>query len=199
MPRTGLPPDQLMKKAIDATLARMRLLGFEKVRLSDVARDIGISHAALYPHFKDKGALLDAVTAQWLQETHAATSAVAHRQGDSEDRIVEWFVTLYRMKRARANEDPELYRAFDIASALDKSFIVTHLQGLLDQLSYLVAQAGLDGGASPKETAKLLYRATAAFHHPTLIAQKAQDDLEPDLRKIVALLLSAIRSSQADR
>ncbi|PTR25502.1 TetR family transcriptional regulator [Luteibacter sp. OK325] len=199
MPRTGLPADQLKKKAIDATLARMRLVGFDKVRLSDVARDIGVSHAALYAHFTDKAALLDAVTAQWLQASHAAAIPVTEGNGTPDGQILEWFVTLYRMKRARAIDDPELYRAFDIASALDKPFVIAHLKSRMDQLSSLVMTAGLADGPDALQTANLLYRATAAFHHPTLIAQTAQDDLEPELRRIVELLLRGIHEHSSSR
>jgi AcrR family transcriptional regulator len=195
VPRTGLPADQLKMKAIAATLARMRLVGFEKVRLSDVARDIGISHAALYAHFTDKAALLDAVTEQWLCAAKAATVSIGDSHQPAERRIVEWFVRLYQIKRTRALDDPELYRAFDIATALDKPFVIAHLDGLLDQLSELVSKAGLDLGVeTPRQTAILLYRATAAFHHPTMIAQTFQDDLETDLRKIVDLLLRGIKA-----
>lgn len=195
MPRTGLPADQLKTKALAATLARMRLVGFEKVRLSDVARDVGVSHAALYAHFTDKAALLDAVMEQWLRAANAAMVSITNSGGSAEGRIAEWFVTLYRIKRARAQDDPELYRAFDISTALDKSFVVAHLDGLLEQLTDLVFQAKLNRGEeSPRQTAALLYRATAAFHHPTMIAQTVQDDAEQDLRRIVDLLLRGLRA-----
>ena len=58
-------------------LARIGLLGVDKVRMSDVARDIGVTHAALYPHFADKAALLDAVTQTWLRSVDAAAAAAA--------------------------------------------------------------------------------------------------------------------------
>ena len=66
MPRTGLTASEIRQKAIDATMARMREDGFDKVRLTDIARELGLSHAALYAHFADRTALLDAVSEQWL-------------------------------------------------------------------------------------------------------------------------------------
>ncbi len=55
MPRTGMTAQQIRAKAIDITLACMRKHGFEKVRLSDVAKDLGVSHPAHYAHFADNG------------------------------------------------------------------------------------------------------------------------------------------------
>jgi len=189
MPRTGLSAEELRERAIDAALARIRLVGFDKVRLSDVARDIGISHAALYAHFVDKAALLDAVTRRWLSAVEDALAAVASSAAEPEERITEWFVTLYRMKRSRALEDPEPHKAFDIAAALDKPFVVAHLEHMLGELAALFAALG---GGKPRRQAELAYAATAAFHHPTLVAQTARHDREQQLRDIVALLLQGL-------
>ena len=79
MPRTAASPLQVRGTAIDITLAHIRHHGFEKVRLSEVAREMGLSHAALYAHFADKAALLDAVSERWLDETRAALDAIAAR------------------------------------------------------------------------------------------------------------------------
>jgi len=194
MPRTGLPAEQLREKAVQATLSRIRRVGVEKVRLSDVARDIGISHAALYQHFTDKAALLDAATEQWLHTIDAAVQIPA--SGTPEERIVEWLVTLYRTKRARALDDPEPYRAFNLASGHDKPVVLSHIDSLIIQLTELVEQAGPVLGVGEAGTkARLIYDATTAFHHPTLLIETAQNDRETDLRRIATLLLSGMRAN----
>lgn len=196
MPRTGLSAEELKEKAIDAALARIRLVGFDKARLTDIAKDIGVSHAALYAHFADKNALLDAVLGRWLSQSELKLEAVAASGGAPERRIVDWFVALYRMKRAWALDDPEPHRAFDIATALDKPFVVAHLEYLLSQLATLFAEAGPALGAGDaREKASLAYSATAAFHHPTLVAQTARQDLEPQLRNILAHLFRGMKAT----
>ena len=60
MPRTGLSPEKARQRAVEIAVARIRENGFVKLRLADVAREMGVSHAALYAHFRDKAALLDA-------------------------------------------------------------------------------------------------------------------------------------------
>lgn len=195
MPRTGLSSEEIKEKAICAALQRIRSQGFDKVRLSDVARDTGVSHAALYAHFADKAALLDAVIGLWLVQSEDKLAAVIAMAGSPESRIVEWFVTLYRMKRERALSDPEPHRAFDMASAQDKPFVVQHLQNLLDQLAALFVEAGA-ASAAAQRYASLVFQATARFHHPTLVARTAQDDLEPQLRDVLALLLLGLRAEK---
>lgn len=195
MPRTGLSADELKEKAVDAALARMRLVGFDKVRLIDVAKEIRVSHAALYSHFADKAALLDAVIERWLSRVECAMSAVASSDIDPERRIEEWFVGLYQMKRQAALDDPEPLHAFDIASAREKPFVVAHLRTLLEQLASLLAGAKIAReGSDACLKAEMLYEATAAFHHPTLIAQTARDNRETRLREIVALVLDGMKA-----
>ncbi|MBY3465811.1 TetR/AcrR family transcriptional regulator [Rhizobium laguerreae] len=198
MPRTGLTSEELRARATDVALDRIRLVGFDKVRLSDVAKDIGVSHAALYAHFADKSALLDAVTERWLAHVEATGAAVAAGQGEPERRIVEWLVTLYQLERQRALTDPEPHRAFDLAAALSKPFVRSHLDSLIGQLTVLFSESRKLAG-EPTQNAKLIYSATAAFHHPTLISQSAQHDREAELRQIVAVMLSGMASSPRER
>ena len=193
MPRTGLTAGEIREKAVDATLARMREHGFEKVRLSEVARDLGISHAALYAHFANKAALLDAVTERWLDETDARLEAVCGAAGEPLGKIRTWFVAAYRLKRARVSRDPELYRAFDVATALGKPYVAAHLATANRQLVGLVEEAGAAlSGACPQRQATLLLTATTAFHHPTLMAEHVGEDREPLLERVLDAVLAGI-------
>ncbi|WP_374944126.1 TetR/AcrR family transcriptional regulator [Sphingomonas sp.] len=192
MPRTGMPAAELRNRAIDLALAGVNRDGFEKVRLSDVARALGVSHAALYAHFDGRGALLDAVTARWLAETETALLAICNGEGAPLERIEQWLVERYRRKRGRARTEPEVYRAFDAAAALRKPHVQEHLAATRSQLARLLADAALPVG-TPEDQAALLLEATAAFHHPKLIADHANQDREPLLRHIVRAMLASLR------
>ena len=193
MPRTGLTAQDLRAAAIDITVRRMREHGFDKVRLSDVAREMRVSHAALYAHFADKAALLDAVTQRWLDEVDLDLAGIAAAGTEPTQRIREWFVAMYRAKRERVRDDPELYRAFDGATALGKPFIIDHLRRVQAQLIELVAQTeGQLGGDGPERQAALLYEATMAFHHPKIMLAHGDEDREQLLDRILDVLLRGL-------
>ena len=194
MPRTGLSSEELKQAAVQSALNRIRAVGFDKVRLSDVAKDIGVSDGAVYGHLTGNAALLGAVVGGWVQENGGSRAKVLGRSGSPQDRIVEWFVTLYRMKRRKALEDPEPHRAFDIASALEKPFVVAHLDTLIGQLIQLFSDLQPQTPGETEAKARLVYAATACFHHPTLVAQSARDDLEPQLREILMLVLRGMEA-----
>ena len=190
MPRIGLSAPTVRAKAIDITLAHMRRHGFDRVRLRDVASELGVSHVALYAHFADKAALLDAVTERWLDEVNAALAAIATSQSLPVDKIRAWFVTFYRLKRERVLRDPELYRAFDAAAQGQKPVIAAHLATLKAQLLALVeGAAGQLGSEGAHEKAALLFEATTSFHHPKLVAERCTEDREAVLLRILDIVL----------
>ncbi len=193
MPRTGLSASELRERAVDATLVRIRSVGFAKVRLIDVARDVGVSHAALYAHFSDKAELLDAAAERWLQETHELVAPVADGEADPQKAITTWLVTLYQVKRTRAVRDPWLFEAFDIASTRRKHYVGSHVTILIRHLAMLFKKAEeVLGDGEEYKRATIAYQATVAFHHPTLIAQRAHEDREAELRDIVRILLKGM-------
>ena len=192
MPRTGMPAAELKNRAIDIASARVQQDGFERVRMSDVARAMGVSHAALYAHFEGRSALLDAVTARWLTETELALQAVCDADRPPLERIERWLVERYRRKRGRALAEPEVYRAFDAAAALHKPHVRAHLAAIRGQLEALLAAAALPHGTASEQTT-LLLEATAAFHHPKLIADHAHGDREPLLLRIARAMLASFR------
>ncbi len=194
MPRFGMPVEALRAKVIDLGLNRMRTQGFDKVRLVDIAKDMGVSHAALYAHFTNRESLLDAVMERWLTETESALEAVCQGKRPALRKIEDWFLTLYKLKRTRIQTDPEPYRAFDVATTLRKPFAAAYVKRLKAQLAGLVDEAGdLLGTYSAAETAELLFEATSTFHHPSLVKHSAIHNRERLLRRLIKTLFDGLQ------
>ncbi|KRN32180.1 TetR/AcrR family transcriptional regulator [Weissella halotolerans] len=58
--------------------------GYEKARLADVARKLGLTSAALYKHFKDKDALFSQAQQAWLNKIDEPILALAQRAPEEE-------------------------------------------------------------------------------------------------------------------
>lgn len=188
MPRTGLTADELRDAALDAALLIMRDKGYGKTRMTDVARSLGVSHAALYGHFADKAALLEGVIARWLAEAEAEVAVALARPDPPREKIANWFLLRYRIKRQRALSDPEPYMAYVFASRGGTPFVAAHRARLHSELADLLAKADLGGEAE----AALLLEAMAAFHHPSLIAAWAQTDRAPVLLEVLEIVLRGL-------
>ena len=196
MPRTGLSQEELKERALDAAEAEIRKGGALRVRLTDVAREVGVSHAALYKLFDDREALLDAVSARWLERIDLELEEIAGSARPPLQRLRAWFLALHRYKREKVLADPQLYAAFDLAAQRTRPFVQSHLENSKRQLERMVAAARAEGLLRCKSTpagARLLYLGTAAFHHPRMVLQGLHEDREPDLRAVLDALLEGLR------
>lgn len=195
MPRTGLTPSEIREKSIDLTMAMMRKEGFDKVRLTDIAKELGLSHAALYAHFKDKTALLDAVSERWLVQIDEDLEAVCRKQKEPTEKIVLWMLTLHRAKIAKVLHDPELYKAFDISTSVQKAFTKRHMESMRNQLLGLVEEAITKRrlrDADPEAMVTILQQSTLAFHHPKMVAQYIHEKREPLLKAVLESVLKGL-------
>jgi AcrR family transcriptional regulator len=192
MPKTGLTAVQIRDKAIDVAIVQMRRHGFEKVRLVDIAKDLGVSHAALYIHFADKAALLDAVSERWLKSLEAALERVCQKNKDPIAKIHEWFLKLYQMKRRKVMNDPELYKAFKSVADQKKTIYEKHLAVMNGQLTEIVKSATAQkrlAKHSIKKTVELLFETTTGFHNPTMIARHPNENRENLLKQVLDVVL----------
>ena len=195
MPRTGLTASEIKEKAIDATMTKMRENGFDKVRLTDIAKELGLSHAALYSHFKDKTALFDSVSERWLHEINKSLEAVGLESQQPTEKILSWMLTLHRMKLAKVLHDPELYKAFDLSTAVEKPFAKQHLEMLHSQLVGLIKEAIAARHlreVDPETMAGVVQEAMMAFHHPRLVAEYVHVNREPLLRLVLESVLKGL-------
>ncbi|MBM9548061.1 TetR/AcrR family transcriptional regulator [Leptospira sp. 201903074] len=195
MPRTGLTPSEIQDKAVEIAIDQMRAKGFEKVRLVDVAKEMRISHAALYSHFQDKTALLDAVSERWLVNLDKRQDLLVLEKRDPLQKILTWFLNLHRMKLEKVKVDPELYKAFDIAASESKPFIQTHLSNMRKQMSTLVTEAMEQKKLKKKDikmVTEILITTGTAFTHPKLVAQYCEEDREPLLVQTIEAVLKGL-------
>jgi AcrR family transcriptional regulator len=195
MPRTGLTAEDIKEKAIDAAVAQMREVGFEKVRLTDIAKQLKVSHAALYSHFKDKSDLLDAVSERWLRALDETLEKICRRKKDPREKIHEWALAIHQAKIEKIRRDPKLYEAFDMASEQFKPFVSRHIETMHGQMLGLVKEAIAARGlteADPESMAKIIIGATAGFHHPRLVAQFIEEKREKLLHQVIDSVLKGL-------
>ena len=187
--------EEIREKAMASAVEQIRRHGFEKVRLVDIAKDVGVSHAALYGHFADKAALLDSVSARWLQAVDAMLEQVCQKKKDPLEKIHEYFLKLHLVKLEKVQQDPEMYKAFDTAVDSGKSFVDGHLKTMNRQVTGLAKEAMAARKIrkdAPEKVAAILVTSTMGFTHPKLVAQFLHEKREPLLRKVLEAVLAGL-------
>lgn len=195
MPKTGLSSEEIKEKALQIAEEKIRVYSFEKFRLTDIAKELRISQAALYNHFPDKAALLDAISERWLAQMDNALELIANRELPPRQLIVEWFLKYHELKKEKVLKDPELYKSFNMAAELVKPFIIEHLDNLNRQLLMLVRKAIIAqeiGAKSPESVVRLLLESTISFHHPRMVLDYKDENREELLKQVVETMLAGL-------
>ncbi len=195
MPSDALTPERILEATEDV----LRRYGPAKATVVDVARVLGVSHGSVYRHFPSKAALREAVTARWLERSHAELAGVTAGGGAAPDRLADWLRTLFCAKRRKALSDPELFATYQALFSDSSSVVESHLRDLTGQLTVIVEEGAAcgefapDGPAgAPAAAARAVFDATVRFHDPVYADHWGDEGAETELESLIALLLRGL-------
>lgn len=185
----------LRDRAVEKARARVQRDGFDTLRLSDVARDLGVTHAALYKYFTDKQDLIDAINVQWMDEINSELQAICNHDESATFRIQQWFLTLYEMRRDKVLKNAREYASYIRTEELRRPCAQQDALQRKEQLVGLV-QAAMDTGqirqGDSRSVAGLLLSATDHFIHPAFIASHVLEDKKNDFKQLLHVLIRGL-------
>jgi len=196
MPTANVP---LTREIILATAEDViRRFGPERATVVDVARALGVSHAAVYRHVATKAELRGLVVGRWVDATMPPLRAIAASPEPAPQRLRRFFDALMAMKRRRATDDPELFAAYRTLSADAQPIITAHIEELISLVAAMI-QAGITEGAfrpvDAATTARSLLLATSRFHHPAHAPEWLDPAIDESFDHIWQLLMAGLRST----
>jgi AcrR family transcriptional regulator len=191
--------------AADAPLTRDRIVaaaedvvrrfGPAKATVSDVARALGVSHAAVYRHVATKAELRDLVVGRWAEATMPPLRASAALPGPVPQRLRRLFDALIAVKRRRAADDPELFTAYRTLAADAESVVAAHVDELIG-LAAMVIRAGVEDGTfravDPVAAGRAVLIATSRFHHPAHAADWGDPAIDAEYDDVWQLLMDGL-------
>jgi AcrR family transcriptional regulator len=195
MPPTDAPltRDAILAAAEDV----IRRFGPAKATVVDVARALGVSHAAVYRHVATKAELRDLVVGRCAEATMPALRAIAAEPGPAPLRLRRFVDALIAGKRRWASTDPELFTAYRTLAADAKSAAGVHV-GELVALAAAIIRAGIAEGTfrdvEPTTAGAAVLRATAWYHHPAHASDWADPAIDAEYESVWQLLMSGLCS-----
>ena len=190
-PDARLTRDRILATAEDV----VRRFGPAKATVVDVARALGVSHAAVYRHVASKAELRDLVVGRWVDAVMGPLRAIAAAPGPAPERLRQLFDALIAVKRRRATEDPELFAAYRTLAADARSASAVHLDELV-ALAATVIRAGVDEGTfrpvDPAGAARAVLFATSRFHHPAHAAEWGEPGIDAAYEAVWQLLMHGL-------
>lgn len=188
---TPLTRDQILSTAEDV----IRRFGPAKATVVDVARALGVSHAAVYRHVASKAELRALVVGRWAESTMAPLRAIAAQKAPAPKRLRRLFDTLIGVKRQRATEDPELFAAYRTLAADAKSVVAEHVAELIG-LAAKVIRSGVEEGTfrtvDPAAAGRAVLFATSRFHHPAHAADWREPTIDAEYEEVWQMLMDGL-------
>jgi AcrR family transcriptional regulator len=190
-----LTRDRIISAAEDV----IRRFGPAKATVVDVARTLGVSHAAVYRHVATKAELRDLVVGRWAETIMPALRAIAAQSNPAPERLRQLYNALIAVKRRKAAEDPELFAAYRTLAADAQSVVAAHLDELVG-LAAMVIRSGVEQGAfravDPVAASRAVLFATSRFHHPVHAAEWADPAIDATYDDVWRMLMDGLCASR---
>jgi AcrR family transcriptional regulator len=186
---TPLTRDRIVATAEDV----LRRFGPAKATVVDVARALGVSHAA-------EAELRDLVVSRWVETTMSPLRAIAAEPGPAPQRLRRLFDALIAIKRRRAAADPELFTAYRTLSADAQSIVAAHIEELIGLAATIIRSGVKEGSfraADPVAAGRAVLLATSRFHHPTHAAEWADPAIDEAYNDVWQLLMNGLRLAKS--
>ena len=186
-----LTRDRILATAEDV----IRRFGPGKATVADVARALGVSHAAVYRHVATKAELRDLVVGRWAETTMPPLRLIAAEPGPAPRRLRQLFDALIAIKRRRAAGDPELFAAYQTLAADAQPVASAHLEELVE-LAATIIRAGVKEGTfrpvDPVTAGRAVLIATSRFHHPAHANEWSDPEIDVAYDDVWRLLMEGL-------
>jgi AcrR family transcriptional regulator len=173
----------------------IRRFGPAKATVADVARALGVSHAAVYRHVATKAELRGSVVSRWVEQTMPPLRAIAAAPGPAPQRLQQLIDTLITIKRHRAAEDPELFAAYRTLATDAESVVAAHVDELIALIATIIRYGVDEGslrGVDPVAAGRAVLFATSRFHHPVHAADWADPTVDAAYNDVWQLLMDGL-------
>jgi AcrR family transcriptional regulator len=196
------PAPLTRERILSAAEDVIRRFGPGKATVVDVARALGVSHAAVYQHVASKAELRHLVVGRWIGATLTPLRAIAAAPGPAPQRLRRLFDTLSATKRRRAAEDPELFAAYRTLAADTQAVTGAYVDELV-ALAASIIRAGVKEGSfrkvDPAAAGRAVLSATSRFHHPVHAGEWGKPGLAAEYEEVWKLLMEGLRVPQRPR
>ena len=188
---TPLTIDRIIATAEDV----VRRFGPDKATVSDVARALGVSHAAVHKHVGTKSELRDLVVGRWMAVMMPPLREIVVERGPAQKRLRHLMETLMAIKRRRAKDDPELFAAYRTLALGARSVVAVHIEELVSLIAVVIRSGIAEGSMrklDPVAAGKAVLLATTRFHHPLHADEWSDPNIDTSFDDVWRLLMHGL-------
>ncbi|WP_126976630.1 TetR family transcriptional regulator [Frigidibacter oleivorans] len=185
--------DHILKTARDL----IRRFGGAKTNVVDIAQAMGLSHSAIYRHFRSKADIFDALAAATMAEEAALAETFVEADGPAAERLTALVLALHRSKRAKFADDPEMHALYRRVVEERPDLILDYARRMTGLVRRLLADGVARGefpGCDLDAAAGAVRDAVTVFVHPAHVeaAARAGLDQEAGLQTTLRILVAGL-------
>lgn len=168
MPRPTVDANAMRARMVDKAEQLLRQSRGRRLVLSDIAAELGMSQSNAHRYFPTKHDLVAALAERWFAEVAKAARKAVQGEESPRERVISWVLAIMRVKRARFDEDSELFRAYLALASQHVAIAKRHADELRAIVSPAIVQ--ITGKTAVIAELDLLEDATVQFRNPYMIA-----------------------------
>ena len=180
---------------LDATEEIIRRFGPDKANITDVAKLLKVSHAAIYRYFDGKTALWNAVTERWLSHLHAPSNEILKEDSPADVKLSNLLESFVEAKHHSAINDPEMFANYIKLAQSSTEVIQKGIEEGINSIEGIIEQGITEGiffTESPHQEARAVYLATSIFIHPNTFEDP---DRKQNIKSVINLLIRGLENS----
>lgn len=184
-------------RILDTARDLIRRFGGAKTNVVDIAQAMGLSHSAIYRHFRSKAEIFDALAAGTMAEEAALAETFVEADGPAAERLAALVLTLHRSKRAKFGDDPEMHALYRRIVEERPDLILDYARRMTGLIRRILADGVARGEFGPMDldaAAGAVRDAFTVFVHPAHVeaAAKAGLDQEAGLRTLMRVVIAGL-------
>lgn len=179
---------------LNATEKVIRRFGPDKANITDVAKLLKVSHAALYRYYNGKTALWSAVTERWLTNLHAASKDILKEDYPADIKLFLLLEDFAEAKRRSAINDPEMFAHYLKLAQSSMEVLEKSIEEGINRIQEIIVQGITEGiffTESPHQAAKTVYLATSVFIYPNSFEDPER---KQKIESVVKLLIRGLKN-----
>ena len=199
MPRPETDIEATRIRIMDAADRIIQERGAISFTMTDLATAVGMSPSNLYRFFESKDALAEAMAGEWFSELLVIMEGLVSAEMPVEEKLYQFFAKRVVIKRARYEEDPELFESY--MELGDEHFEV--IKGYVDLADHYMAsilaeamEKGYFKGLELDTVVSLVNTMVQPFCNPQLMMQMMHLATEERLRIVIDTILNGMHSRE---
>lgn len=196
---TKASPSLSAASVLETAKALVRRFGEGKTNMVDIARALGVSHAALYRFYPSKSSVMDAIVQEAMRDEEELATAYLEPTAPAGERLLAMLLDLHRRKAERFAGDREIHNLHHRILAERPEIVAAYAARMTALVERMIAQAVDRGEWRVNDTAKaarVVRDAVTIYIHPAFVAQLATAGA-PVQEMLTATVATLVRAFEA--